>query len=67
MADEARRRRNEERFKTVLQVLAILMLVGMVGMVFHKAFHDVGAIADQHSGADFWKAVVRMVFKNLAG
>lgn len=68
MADEAaRRQRQEERFKTVLQVLAILLLAGMVGMVLHKGFADVGALAEQHSGAAFWKALVRMLLKNLAG
>ncbi len=67
MADEAERRRAEERFKTVLQVLAILLLAGILGMVFHKGFHDVGALAEQHSGAEFWKALARMVLKNLGG
>ncbi|MBN9373279.1 hypothetical protein JNX00_03795 [Hydrogenophaga sp. YM1] len=54
-------------FKTVLQVLAILGLMGLLAMVFHKAFTDLALLWQQHSGTDFWPAVVRYVFKNLAG
>lgn len=54
-------------FKTVLQALAILGLVGLMAMVFHKAFADVSLLWQQHSGSDFWAAFARYVFKNLAG
>lgn len=57
----------DARFKTVLQLLAILGLIGVAAMVFHKAFADIGTLWQQHSGADFWAALARYVFKNLAG
>lgn len=58
---------NEERFKTVAQVLAILMLAGLVGMVLHKGYADFTALARQNPGDSFWPALVRYVFRNLAG
>ena len=56
----------EELFKTVLQVLAILCLVGIVGVILHKAHADLSTLAREH-GHDFWTALTRYVFKNLAG
>lgn len=60
-------KRGGERFKTVLQVIAILMLAGIVGMVLHKGYTDVSALADANRGPDFWGAFARYLFKNLAG
>ncbi|HZY16896.1 MAG TPA: hypothetical protein VFE82_00360 [Ramlibacter sp.] len=60
-------RRTDELFKTVLQVLAILALAGLVGMLLHKGYADVTALAQQHAGSGFWKALARYVFRNLAG
>ena len=56
-----------ELFKTTAQVFAILCLMAIFAMVFHKAFVDVSLLAQQHSGADFWAALVRLVLRNLAG
>lgn len=61
------RRRAEERFKTVAQVLAILLLAGMAGMILHKGWTDVSALAREHRGEGFWLELVRYVFRNLAG
>ena len=61
------RRRSEELFKTVLQVVAILLLAGIIGMVLHKGYADVSALSQQNGGGDFWKALLRHVFRNLAG
>lgn len=58
---------NGERFKTIAQVLAILMLAGMVGMVLHKGYADFAALAQQNPGDSFWPALARYVFRNLAG
>jgi hypothetical protein len=58
---------NEERFKTAAQVLAILLLAGLVGMVLHKGYADFTALAQQNPGDSFWPALVRYVFRNLAG
>jgi hypothetical protein len=59
--------RSAERFKTVGQVIAILMLSGMVGMVLHKGYTDFSALAQQNPGESFWPALARYVFRNLAG
>ena len=56
-----------ELFKTTVQVFAILCLIAIVSVVFHKAFVDVSFLAQWHSGADFWAALVRLVLRNLAG
>ena len=59
--------RAEERFKTVLQVLAILMLAGIVAMVVHKGYADMTALAAENTGGNFWKALARYFLRNLAG
>ena len=54
-------------FKTALQVVGILGLTGMLAMVFHKGFADISILWQQHSGGDFWAALARYLFRNLAG
>ena len=54
-------------FKTALQVLAILCLIGLFSVIAHKAFADIVVLAHQHSGSDFWAALARHVFRNLSG
>ncbi|HSX92472.1 MAG TPA: hypothetical protein VLG41_06105 [Hydrogenophaga sp.] len=61
------RRDPDALFKTVLQVVAILGLVGLMAMVLHKAFADVSVLWQQHSGSAFWSELARYLFKNLAG
>jgi hypothetical protein len=53
--------------KTVLQGLAIAGLAAIVGIVAHKGFVDISALASKHSGSEFWIALVRYLFKNVAG
>lgn len=60
-------KRPDEAFKTGMQVLAILLLVGIFAMLGHKAYVDFSALAKDHAGADFWLAFLRYVFRNLAG
>ena len=57
----------EERFKTVMQVVAILLLAGIVGMVLHKGYADMMALAAENTGGNFFKALARYIFRNLAG
>ena len=57
----------DERFKTVLQVLAILALTAMLSMIAHKAFIDITGLAQQHPGAGFWPAFGRYLLGNLGG
>ena len=56
-----------EYFKTAMQVFAILLLVALLSTILHKALADVSALAQQHSGTDFWAALARQVLRNLAG
>lgn len=60
------KKNHEELFKTGLQVVAILCLAGIVSVILHKAHADVSALARQH-GDDFWPALARHLFRNLAG
>jgi hypothetical protein len=60
-------KRTEERFKTVLQVIAIALLAAIVGVILHKAHGDVAALARDTAGGDFWKALARQLLRNLAG
>ena len=41
----------DARFKTALQVVGILGLVGLLSMVFHKAFVDISLLWQQHAVA----------------
>lgn len=54
-------------FKTLLQVVSILILIGMLSMIFHKGYADISVIWRQHSGGDFWAALARYLFRNMAG
>jgi hypothetical protein len=56
-----------EIVKTAMQAVAVIGLAVIVGLVAHKGFVDIGALADKHSGSDFWMALVRYFFKNMAG
>ncbi len=54
-------------FKTALQVVSILLLIGLLAMIFHKGYADVSVIWRQHSGSDFWAELARYLFRSLAG
>lgn len=57
----------DERFKTALQIVAIACLMGLVAVIFHKAFADISVLWQQYSGGDFWVSLGRYLFRNLAG
>jgi len=59
--------RQDEHFKTALQIVAVVCLLGLFSMIFHKAFADISLVWQQHSGSDFWVALGRYLFRNLAG
>ncbi|HEY0824389.1 MAG TPA: hypothetical protein VGD76_11425 [Ramlibacter sp.] len=59
--------RGEEIAKTVFQVLAIVLLAGIVLVILHKGYTDFGTLAKQNPGGDFWPALGRYIFRNLAG
>jgi hypothetical protein len=60
-------RNHGESFKTALQVLAVLCLIALFSVIAHKAFADIMSLARQHSGGDFWGALLRHALRNLAG
>jgi hypothetical protein len=51
----------------LLQVVAILLLVGIFAMLVHKGYSDVTAIARANGRDGFWPALLRYLFRNLAG
>lgn len=59
--------RGEALFKTALQIVAILGLALIFVVILHKGYADVSRLAQEHSGANFWGALARYLFKNLAG
>lgn len=59
--------RSDRWFQTGMQLAAILGLVLIFAVIAHKGFHDITRLAREHSGGDFWLALVRYLFKNLAG
>ncbi|MEJ8835147.1 hypothetical protein [Ramlibacter sp. AN1133] len=51
----------------LLQVLAILGLIGIFAVLLHKGYSDVTAIARGSASGEFWPALLRYMFRNLAG
>lgn len=54
-------------FKTALQIVAIVLLLMIFAVILHKGYGDISRLAREHSGADFWRALARHIFKNLSG
>ena len=67
MTGGSRRQRLEAAFKTVLQVLAILLLAGICLTILHKGYVDISALARTQGGDAFGPALLRYLFRNLAG
>jgi len=59
--------RAEQLFKTGMQIVAILGLVLIFAVILHKGYVDIIRLANEYHGADFWAALARYMFKNLAG
>jgi hypothetical protein len=59
--------KREDVFKTVLQVFSILCLIGLLSMIFHKAWADVAVLWQQNAGGNFLAALARYLLRNLAG
>ena len=53
--------------KTLSQLLAILCLAFLLGMIVHKGYADISALARQHSGEEFRLALARYFLGNVAG
>ena len=63
----ARKQRLADAAATALQVLAILALAAIFLVLLHKAYTDVTSIAHSHGRGNFWPALLRYLFRNLAG
>lgn len=53
--------------KNLLQIVAILCMILVWAIIFHKAYAVVLALAQKHSGVEFWLALARHMMANLAG
>ena len=58
--------RRAASYSGVLQILAILGLAAMIAVIFHKAYLDLGKLAQKYSGVEFWVELAKQVLKNLA-
>lgn len=59
--------RGDEIARTVAQGVAIVLLALIVGTILHKGYVDISRLAGLYEGGDFWRALGRYFFKNLAG
>jgi hypothetical protein len=53
-------------FQTAMQVVAVLCLVLIFAMIFHKAFADISGLAQQYSGRELWAAIAWKIIWNIA-
>lgn len=53
--------------KNLLQIVAILCMILIWVIIIHKAQGTVSALAQKHSGVEFWLALARQLMANLAG
>lgn len=56
-----------DRFKSAMQVLAIVCLAAYFVLLLHKASADFSALAMQYPGKEFWAALGRHLLRNLGG
>jgi hypothetical protein len=54
-----------DSFKTFLQVVALAIALVLVAMIVHKGTVDISALAQKHSGGEFWMALVKYILGNL--
>lgn len=54
-----------DSFKTFLQVVAVAIAAVFLSMVIHKGTVDISALAQKHSGGEFWTALVKYILGNL--
>lgn len=53
--------------KNLLQIVAIFCMILVWVIIVHKAYGTVAALAQKHSGVEFWLALGRHLMANLAG
>jgi len=50
-----------------LQILAVFCAIVIWAMILHKGSADVSALAQKHSGEEFWIALAKYFLRNLGG
>jgi hypothetical protein len=53
--------------RNLLQIVAIFCMILVWAIILHKAYAVVSALAQKHSGVEFWLALARHMMANLAG
>jgi hypothetical protein len=53
--------------RNLLQIVAIFCMILVWAIILHKAHAVVLALAQKHSGVEFWLALARHMMANLAG
>lgn len=54
-------------WNTLVKVLAAAGLILIQSMILHKGYTDVSALAEKHSGGDFWRALAKYFISNMGG
>jgi len=52
---------------TLIRVFAAAGLILIQSMILHKGYTDVSALAEKHSGGQFWQALARYFLANMGG
>jgi hypothetical protein len=52
---------------TLVRVFAAAGLILLQSMILHKGYTDVSALAQKHSGGEFWRALARYFITNIGG
>jgi len=50
-----------------LQILALFCAIVIWAMILHKGSAEVSALAQKHSGEEFWIALAKYFLRNLGG
>lgn len=53
--------------KNVLQIFAVFCAICIWSIILHKGSANISALAQKHSGEEFWLALARYLLGNLAG
>jgi len=50
-----------------LQILAVFCAIVIWAMILHKGSADISALAQKHSGVEFWVALAKYYLRNIGG
>jgi len=53
--------------KRWLQILAVFCAIVIWAMILHKGSADISALAQKHSGGEFWVALAKYYLRNIGG